>query len=199
MKQYNRRKEQMVEVSEPFMNELFFHSCMELQKTFEKIGHQEWDGLEKGLKELLAIGKRMQEEEDKGKIHYVIFNFLQYGSRNRRFEIRIDLLDQGFYLDERECSGYFHPEILQKKYIEDAAVLQQELSRRFIRLQKYEILQMEVRYARYYQHLCGLMLKSMSEHIMGLLSQSGLSISGNVVFLYGEYMDKALVLYQRGR
>ena len=30
MKQYNRRKEQMVEVSEPFMNELFSHSCMEL-------------------------------------------------------------------------------------------------------------------------------------------------------------------------
>ena len=104
MRQYNRRKEQMVEALKPFMSELFSNSCMELQKIFEKIGHQEWDRFEKVLKEVLAIGKRMQEEEDKGKIHYVIFSFLQYGSRNRRFEIRIDLLDQGFYLDERECS-----------------------------------------------------------------------------------------------
>lgn len=199
MRQYNRRKEQMVEALKPFMSELFSNSCMELQKIFEKIGHQEWDRFEKVLKEVLAIGKRMQEEEDKGKIHYLIFSFLQYGSRNRRFEIRIDLLDQGFYLDERECSGYFHPEILQKKYIEDAAVLQQELSRRFIRLQKYEIQQIEVVYARHYQYICGLMLKSMSEHIMELLSQSELSTSDDVVFLYGEYMDKAVTLYQGGR
>ena len=199
MKQYNRRKEQMVEVSEPFMNELFSHSCMELQNIFEKIGHQEWDGLEKGLKEVLAIGKRMQEEEDKGKIHYVIFSFLQYAPRGRELGIKIDLLNRNFYLDEQECEGYFYPNILQKKYREDIEVLQKELSRKFIRLQKYEIQQIEVVYAKHYQYICGLMLKSMSEHIMGLLSQSGLSVSGNVVFLYGEYMDKAVVLYQGGR
>lgn len=68
MRQYNRKKEQMVEALKPFMSELFSHSCMELQKIFEKIGHQEWDRLEKVLKEVLAIGKRMQEKEDKGKI-----------------------------------------------------------------------------------------------------------------------------------
>lgn len=63
-------------------------------------------------------------------------------------------------------------------------------------MQKYEILQIEVRYAKYYQYICGLMLKSMSEHIIELMSQYELAISDNVVFLYGEYMDKAVVLYQ---
>ena len=50
MRQYNRRKEQMVEALKPFMSELFSNSCMELQKIFEKIGHQEWDRFEKVLK-----------------------------------------------------------------------------------------------------------------------------------------------------
>ena len=63
MKQYNRRKEQMAETLIPFMNELFCHSCKELQKIFEKIDYQEWDRFEKGLKEVLAIGKRMQEKK----------------------------------------------------------------------------------------------------------------------------------------
>lgn len=199
MKQYNRRKEQMVEALEPFMNELFSQSCRELQKIFEKIGHQEWDRLEKVLKEVLAIGKQMQEEENKGEIHYVIFSFLQYAPKVRQLGVKINLLDHDFYLDEQECEGYYFPDILQKKYREDIEILQKELSRRFIRLQKYEILQIEVRYAKYYQYICGHMLKSMSKHVMELMSQHELTISDNVVFLYGEYMDKAVVLYQGER
>lgn len=58
-------KKEIVEVLAPFMGELFSHSCMELQKIFEKIDYQEWDRFEKGLKEVLAIGKRMQEEKIK--------------------------------------------------------------------------------------------------------------------------------------
>jgi len=159
MKQYNRRKEQMVEVSEPFMNELFSHSCMELQKIFEKIGHQEWDRFEKVLKEVLAIGKRMQEEEDKGKIHYVIFSFLQYGKMQQ---------------------------FCRKNYPEGSSVCKSMKSNK-------------LKWHMQYQYICGLMLKSMSEHIMELLSQSELSTSDDVVFLYGEYMDKAVTLYQGGR
>ena len=80
---------------------------MELQKAFEKIGHQEWVRLEKVLKEVLAIGKQIQKEKNKGEIHYVIFNFLQYLPQGRELGIKIDLLNRNFYLDEQECEGYF--------------------------------------------------------------------------------------------
>ena len=44
---------------------------------------------------------------------------MQYGIYLDNLGMRIDALDDSFYLDEQESEEYYHPVFLQERYIED--------------------------------------------------------------------------------
>ena len=146
------------------------------------------------LHNVVQQAQPLQEQQKKGEIQYVVFSYMNVSATFNEIEIRIDLLDKGFYLDQWECTEYYSSEILQKQYIEDVHLLYQEAEKRFIRLQIHELQELEFVYRKRYQTLCGLMLKSMADLIREAVKSSEILQSDNLQLLYGTYMDKAIKL-----
>ena len=76
---------------------------------------------------------------------------MQYGIYLDNLGMRIDALDDSFYLDERESEEYYHPVFLQERYIEDLNFLQKKVGDKYIRLQNHELMDIKKEYAHYYQ------------------------------------------------
>ena len=194
MEQFYHRKKNIVKELQSCMEEYFLQGCRCLQTELERKGYTEWDKLELLLHNVVQQAQLLQEQQKKGEIQYVVFSYMNVSATFNEIEIRIDLLDKGFYLDQWECTEYYSSEILQKQYIEDVHLLYQEAEKRFIRLQIHELQELEFVYRKRYQTLCGLMLKSMADLIREAVKSSEILQSDNLQLLYGTYMDKAIKL-----
>lgn len=62
------------------------------------------------------------------------------------FKTVIDLFDEFFYLDMEECTGYFTPGIMQAQYMLDIEKLHRESEKNFIRLQMWELRELEIKH-----------------------------------------------------
>ena len=63
--------------------------------------------------------KSLQQQNQKGILHYLVFSPMQYAPFLDRLELRIDALDDGFYLDTQEASAHYHADFLQDRFQED--------------------------------------------------------------------------------
>ncbi len=194
IEQAYQRKKNIIEELEDDMERCFGQACQYLQLGFEEKGYLEWESLETRLNKATYQVKQLQEEGRKGEIQYVVFSYMDVSLPLNKIELKIDLLDEDFYLDEQECTEYYCSEILQKQYIEDVHLLYREAEKRFIRLQFHELQELEFVYRKRYQTLCGLMLKSMADLIREVVKSSEILQSDNLQLLYGTYMDKAIKL-----
>ena len=176
------------------MEKCFGQACQYLQRELEEKGYLEWTSLEARLNKATYQVKQLQEEGKKERLQYVVFSYMSVSLPLNKIEIKIDLMDEGFYLDQWECTEYYSSEILQKQYIEDVHLLYQEAEKRFIHLQIHELQELEFVYRKRYQTLCGLMLKSMADLIREAVKSSEILQSDNLQLLYGTYMDKAIKL-----
>ena len=110
----------------------------------EEKGYREWESLEVCLSKVAHQVKQLQEDGKKGMIQYVVFSYMSVSLPLNKIEIKIDLMDEDFYLDVQECTEYYSSEILQKRYIEDVRYLYREAEKRFIRIQFHELQEMEI-------------------------------------------------------
>lgn len=194
IEQAYQRKKNIMEELEDDMEKCFGQACQYLQREFEEKGYLEWESLETRLNKATYQVKQLQEEGKKGRLQYVVFSYMSVSLPLNKIEIKIDLLDEGFYLDEQECTEYYYSEILQKQYIEDVRLLYRDAEKRFIRLQFHELQELEFLYRKRYQALYGFMLKSMADLIREAVKSSEIPQSDNLQLLYGTYMDKVIKL-----
>ena len=83
-------------------------------------------------------------------------------------ELRINPLDDSFYLDEQESAAYYSPDFLQEKYVEDIYFLQKKAGEKFVRLQNYERIDIKREYSGFYQSILFRMIESLTEEILDL-------------------------------
>ncbi len=138
MKQVYDRRELMCQFMQPFMEEKFDESCQEIRTELEKHGSEEWSELKSIIQRIAEDALSLQERGKKGNIKYLVFSFMLRSSYMERPELRIDMLDEGFYLDEREAAGYYFPGFLQEKYRQDLKYLYHKMGSKFVRIQKLE-------------------------------------------------------------
>ena len=110
--------------------------------------------------------------------------------------MRIDLLDDSFYLDEQETATYYYPDFLQEKYVEDLNVLQKKAGEKFVRLQNYERIDIKREYSGFYQSILFRMIESLTEVILELITDYEVLAKEDFKIIFGEYMDSAKVLHE---
>lgn len=196
MEQIVERKEQISQYLLSYMEECFQKSCALIQTELECHANDIWTGLKSCINESLNHAGTMQEQQIKGKLQYLVFSFLQCGIYFDRLELRIDLLDDSFYLDEQESAAYYYPDFLQEKYVEDLNFLQKKAGEKFVRLQNYERVDIKKEYSGFYQSILFRMIESLTEVILELLAECKVLIKEDFKILFGEYMDNAKVLYE---
>lgn len=195
MVKVQQRKEEILQYIEEYMEEYFQKSCREIEMELEKRGNELWMELKKCICECLRKTEILQKQQRKSNIQYLVFSFLRCGVLQDRLEIRIDALDDSFYLDEEEAESYFYPTFLQGKYVNDLELIHQTAKKKFVRLQKYEYEYMKKEYASFYFSILYQIIKELSVLIAGTVLASGVLVGDDFKIIMGEYMNHAVVLY----
>ena len=196
MKQKAERREQISQYLQPYMEECFRKTCNSIQTELDCHASEIWTGLRRSIKECFDYAGFMQQQKRKGRLQYLVFSFLQCGVYFERLELRIDFLDDGFYLDEQESVAYYYPDFLQEKYVEDISFLQKKAGEKFVRLQNYERIDIKREYSGFYQSILFRMIESLTGVILELIADYKVLAEEDFKIIFGEYMGTAKVLYE---
>lgn len=196
MEQIVERKKDIIQWIQPYIEEHFSDSCKMIQEELEAHGDMIWNELRGIICEILTHVDELQKQYNKDEIKYFVFSLLNCSIYLGRIEFRIDALDDSFYLDEQEAAGYYCPRFLQDKYREGLDYFYQEVTEKFVRIQNYELQDINEVYAQYYSSIMFRMLESLGSLIMKTIIESGVCIAEDLKILYGQYMDKAAVVYK---
>jgi len=179
------------------MKECFQKSCSVIEKNMELHAPEIWDGIEYAIHQSLKRASALHNQQKKGKLNYLAFSLLSYGLYMDRLEMRIDAMDDGFYLDVEEAAEYYQFVFLKDRYLEDLEILYKKVHGKFIRLQNYELEQLKITYAKFYFSIIYHIMESLSELIVQTVADSGIPVAENFKIIFGEYMDQAVILYAR--
>lgn len=199
MEQENNRRLEILQFLQPYMEERFKESCRQMQIEIEKNGHAIWNELQETISKLLLYIDDMQKDHKKNEIKYFVCSFFRYSIYLGRLEFYIHAMDEGFYLDEQETGIYYCPQFLQTPYLEDINYLHKKTAEKFMRIQEYELLNVNEEYIEFYYSIMYKMLENVSGLIMETIEKSSILISDDFKIIYGEYMDNATILYTKKR
>lgn len=193
----NDRKIEILQYLQSRMKEYFYNSCQLLQLDIEAHGNEIWSNLKYVIDEILKGAQKEQWREQKGDIQYLVVSFLRISLHQDNIKFRIEVFDDGFYMDRKEISRNYFPSFLQKKYSEDLSRLYKDAGSKFVRLQGYELLWIKEQYTHYYEAIVYRMIENLSRLIMRKVEESSISVTDDFKIIYGEFMDKAVILYTK--
>ena len=178
-----------------YMEELFQDSCRAVQTILDIDSGKIWKNFQAAVRECLEKTRIFQQQKQKGILHYLAFSPMQYAPFLDRLELRIDALDDGFYLDTQEASVHYHADFLQDRFQEDLIFLYEKAAEKFIRIQHFEQVQIRQNYAEYYDALLFQMIKALTGLILETVEESEVHAAGSLRIICGDYMDHAVILY----
>ena len=191
------REEDILLYLQPYMEERFQSACQILQKDIEKQGADIWEQLKNAVHEVLKLSKEAQNRQQKGAIQYLVFSFLKSGIYMDKLLLHLECLDDSFYLEQQETSKIFELSFLQKQFMEDLTFLHKTIQRKFIRLKKYELMEIGIKYADFYNSLIFKMINSLFSLLMQEIKNNNISVTDHFKILYGEYLENATVIYSK--
>lgn len=197
MNKLKDRGEDILLYLQPYMEECFQNSCQVLQKDIEKQGIEIWNQLKNAVHEVLQLSKEAQSGRQKGAIQYLMFSFLRSGVYMDKLLLHLECLDDSFYLEQQETSKIFELSFLQKQFMEDLTFLHKTIQRKFIRLKKYELMEIGIKYADFYNSLIFKMINSLFSLLMQEIKKNNISVTDHFKILYGEYLENATVIYSK--
>lgn len=175
------RLEQIKEEAEAIYKTRFDETCVEIKERLEKQWEVVEDEIVAIVKELMSKADILQAEGRKGKGKYLLISHLYSSYMAGTYEYRMDILDEGMYLDAQEVCTYWKPNFLISYIEKDHEYFRDVMKKKFIRLREYEIREVEWYYQFYYHSLVYEIFRCLRERLE-LFSQYQL--------LFGEYMGK---------
>lgn len=197
MEQDGIRKNEILNLLQSYAEQTFQTSCEFLQEKIEYNGAEIWAELKACIHKLLLQTGEAQAERGKEQIQYLAFSFLRHSIYFNKLEYRIDVLDNRFYLDEQGLTEYYCPTFLQGRYVEDLEFLSKKAFEKLVRVQTYEITEIKQKYTALYDSIVMQMIENLTGLIMDEITGNGIVITKRFKIIYGEYMDRAVILYDR--
>lgn len=195
MMQIQNRKSEIIQYMQDIMSECFENSCSVIEKEINLHASEIWNEIKCTIYEILERTSAMQGLQKKGELNYLAFSLLSCGLFMDRLEMRLDAMDDGFYLDTAEAAGHYQFVFLQDRYLADLEYLYKKAHEKFIRLQNHELEQIKRKYADFYFSIIYRIMENLSELIVETVADSGVSVAENFKVIFGGYMDQAVILY----
>lgn len=192
-------KEELAGFEQEYMDSCFDDTCQYIKKETDTHGRQIWEELRETLYRLLPRVKAAQAENKKGDAGYLLFSFMWYCAAIGKLEYQADILDDSYYLDRYETTEYYCPAFLQDRYREDLNYLKGKAERTLVRVQQFQVMEIQEIYTRWYNAIVFRLLEGMAEMAMEEIMESGIRITDRFQILYGDYMGKTVILYEKGR
>ncbi len=197
MKQEYDRIENILQWIRPHMEERISESCREIEKKLKDQGSEMWKELCRTVRKVLEKTADRQEQNQKGKAAYLVCSFLQRSVSLHKLLLRIEIMDEGFYLDEQEAAECYCLQMLRDHYQGDLEFLHQKVYKEFVRVQDYELDEIDKVYTEYYNAVVCMIVQSVSGLMMREVSESGIRLADTFQIIYGQYMGNATVVYTK--
>lgn len=191
------RAEELIYFLTPFMEENFDKSREIIQDKIVCNASEIWNDLKSVIHKVLESADKLQKQNRKGSLQYLLFSFMQYGVCSGMLEVNVSAYDDRFYLDEEEASETFPLTFLQDQYGNDISYLYQKAEEKFVRIQNHERADIREWYSDYYDSIAYAVVESLAELIMKEITESDVKITDHFQILYGGYMDQAVTVYSK--
>lgn len=141
-----------------------------------------------------------QDNNKKGRLAYILFSNLYSSMFLKRYLIRIDLMDGGFYSDTSPSTSYWDAADIYYLFEEDVKAVSENIEKYFPRIREYEVDYIRYAYMPYYHRICKAFVQSI---LTEALSEEGFlpckdRLDSQVRILFGEYMGQADTLFILG-
>lgn len=189
------RQEEMQKLAKQYLEERFITNLpkiLEDYKCHKELLYEQFvhilEDLRKKAEDLYTSGK-------KGKIQYIVISYLLSGVLTGKYDFKIDLFDEQFYLDEVELSDYWNYPYLFFCYEQDINQFEHYIRKRMIRIQKWEIQKIALQYFNDYLLL---VIPLFREFVARIQKEQGFfwfSEEEDLQVSFGGYLDKGMILY----
>lgn len=142
------------------------------------------------LKVLIREQASMQEAGEQGKVKYVIFHRLLSSGYTGSCEISVGMCSAMLYLDRHMSCAYWRPEFLYNDTDKDMEEVRQQISRKFVHIEEFELLRLKQKLLWDDWQLFCEMLERLGEKVAKEILESPLFLEDEIQVLYGDYMDR---------
>ena len=195
MKKVQPQRTELYEYLHTYMEELFQDSCRAVQTILDTDSGKIWKNFHAVLQECLEKTRILQQQKQKGLLHYLAFSPMQYASFYSLLFMFQAQAQSVLYLDTQEASAHYHADFLQDRFLQDLIFLYEKAAEKFIRIQHFEQVQIRQNYAEYYDALLFQMIKALTGLILETVEESEVHAAGSLRIICGDYMDHAVILY----
>lgn len=167
------------------------HQSMEkLMKEYKMNEEIILGSLRNALEELYLEAGVQQLNAKKGNISYLGICYCLSSAYTGNYELRLDLYDKEFYLDESVCCVYWNPDFIVSHLNKDIAYFRRTIRQRIPRVRTYEEQQFIVGYMRNYMYIVLEFLKQKMPGVLDQIEMNTIKVAKQLQIFFGEYMGK---------
>lgn len=195
------RKIKILRAITPLLPEYFNRACEKIETYCNENSREIVNVFLAAMERVLGQVKRQQQEQQKADIKYIVFSHLFSGIVLGNGQIRIDVMDQGFYGDLTETADYLNFDCVYQWFEDDIDAIRNEIAIQVHRLREYEADWIWYVYMPYYHSAARALLTVIVNEVDWNIMLEGIACQPAVRVLFGGYMDQAaeLMVIERGK
>ncbi len=190
------RQELIKKTGNELMEPILYHSITTLLQEYKKDEEKILRTFQDVLEELYLKAKEMQLSGKKDSFSYLGVCYCLSSVYTGNYEIRLDLYNEEFYLDESECCVYWKPDFIMSFFIKDIKHFEKAIKQKIPQVKTYEEQQFMTGYMRNYMYVLLEFLRQKMPNVLQQMQEHGLRISQGFQVFFGEYMGKCTVINQ---
>lgn len=166
-----------------------------IRVTLQSIAKNEYhdENLMQAMDKLFQNASKQQEQGKKGPIAFCVCSLLYSSVLMKTYDLRIDLYDKDFYLDETETSVQWHSPAYKDIDLE-IQTFSSVLRKQLIRVRDFEVEDASYQYALYHNALTLALFTSHINDFWTLKSYQSLLIDNKMDVFFGEYIGETVLL-----
>lgn len=194
------RRGEIEETAGSFYSEQFRRSCEKTVHFCEEHSKEVVGSFLTAFKNALERGKELQDSGKKSKVQYLVFSHLYSSMFLRKYLIRIEILDGGFYNDTTQAVSYWDAGSIYRFLEDDIEEIKQKTGKTVLRLWEYETDFIRYAYMPFYHRIAKAFIQEMMKEILsdGSILPEVERREEQVKILFGEYMGEADLLFTLG-
>lgn len=177
-----------------FMQPVLRQSMTALMKAYKTNEAMILEAFRNAVEELFLTAVEQQLNGKKGALSYMGICYCLSSIYTGNYELRLDLYDGDFYLDEGECCVYWDPSFFAPYLENDIAYFRKTIRQKVPRIRTYEEQQFIAGYMRNYMYIVLEFLKQKMPDVLGQIKKNSVEISGELQIFFGEYMGRCAIV-----
>lgn len=190
------RQELIKNTGNQFMEPVLYQSFTALLQAYKRDEERIFGAFQNALEELYSKAKEMQLSGKKDSLSSLGICYCLSSVYTGNYEVRLDVYNEEFYLDESECCVYWEPDFIVSYLVEDMEYFRKVIKQKISQIKIYEEQQFLTGYMRNYMYALLEFLRQEMPNVPEQMQKRGIQVAEEFQVFFGEYMGKYVLMNQ---